>query len=262
MNKSILSYAFLAALFLTPLSTAIAQTCSKQSPSHTVALLELYTSEGCSSCPPADKFVSNLRTAGLLADQIVPLSLHVDYWDYIGWKDMFAKRIYTERQRWLSELANTRTIYTPEMFVSGKEMRDWAISWRGGIAGMVKRINALPAQADIGIVLRSITNGSLPVEIIAKAPAGSKLFVALYETDLISEVKAGENQGATLKHDYVVRDWSGPVALSSGGTGGRTAWSRAISLPVEAPRKNLGVAAFIQTDAGDVLQAISLPLCN
>ena len=90
---------------------AIAQTCSKHSPAHTVALLELYTSEGCDSCPPADKFVSGLRGSGMTSAQVVPLSLHVDYWDYIGWKDVFAKAAFTERQRWLSDQAGSRTIH-------------------------------------------------------------------------------------------------------------------------------------------------------
>jgi hypothetical protein len=261
MNKSLVS-AFSVTLLLTPFAAAFAQTCSKQSPPHTVALLELYTSEGCSSCPPADKFVSNLRSAGLPAEQVVPLSLHVDYWDYIGWKDIFARHAFTERQRWLSDLAKTRTIYTPEIFVAGHELRDWAASWRGGVAATVKRINAQTAQADIGIALGKVTSGSLPVEIRTKAAPGSKLFVALYENGLATEVKAGENSGATLKHDYVVRDWIGPVALSSDQKSGKAALPRALAVPAGAAAKNLGVAAFIQTDSGEVLQALSLPLCN
>lgn len=167
-------------LLLGPSAAASAQTCSKQSPPHTVALLELYTSEGCSSCPPADKFVSNLRNAGLPAEQVVPLALHVDYWDYIGWKDLFASHAYTQRQRWLSGLANTRTIYTPEIFVAGRE----------------------------------------------------------------------------------VRDWIGPIALSNERKDGKAALPRALAVPAGAAAKNLGVAAFIQTDSGEGLQALSLPLCN
>src|SRR6185437_15941886 len=75
----------------------MAQTCRKQSPAHTVALLELYTSEGCSSCPPADRAIAGLRAAAQ-NDQVVPLALHVDYWDYIGWTDRFAKPEFTQRQ--------------------------------------------------------------------------------------------------------------------------------------------------------------------
>jgi hypothetical protein len=251
-----------AALCVLPLSAAIAQTCSNQSPAHTVALLELYTSEGCSSCPPADKFVGGVhRTLGI--NQVVPLALHVDYWDYIGWKDVFAKREFTERQRWLSNAGGSHTVYTPEMFVAGQELRNWS----GGLPATVKRINERPAQADIGIALGKLAGNSLAIEVNAtmaqnvahNAAQRGKLFVALYENGLASAVKAGENSGATLKHDYVVREWIGPVAL---GGDGKARLSRALSVPPGAVGKNLGVAAFVQSDRGEVLQALALPLCG
>ena len=247
-----------AALCVLLPSAAIAQTCSKQSPAHTVALLELYTSEGCSSCPPADKFVGGVHRA-LSIDQVVPLALHVDYWDYIGWKDVFARRDFTERQRWLSNAGGSRTIYTPEIFVAGQELRNWS----GGLPGAVKRINERPAQADIGIALGKLAGNSLAIEVnasmVKNAAQRGKLFVALYENGLASSVKAGENSGATLKHDYVVREWVGPVAL---GGDGKARLSRALNVPPGALGKNLGVAAFVQGDSGEVLQALALPLCG
>jgi hypothetical protein len=239
-------------LLVTPWGYA-ASTCSKQSPPHTVALLELYTSEGCSSCPPADKFVSRLRDSGLTADQVVPLSLHVDYWDYIGWKDVYARRTFTERQRWLSNLADSRTVYTPEMFIAGKELR----SWSGGVPAAVKRTNERPAQADIHVSLGAVAGNSVPLEVEAKSARGGQLFVALYENGLTTEVKAGENGGATLHHDYVVREWIGPLTLGSD-----TAHvQRSLALPAGAVPRNLGIAAFVQSDKGEVLQALALPLC-
>ena len=253
-----------ATLCVLPLSVAIAQTCSKQSPAHTVALLELYTSEGCSSCPPADKFVGGVHRA-LSIDQVVPLALHVDYWDYIGWKDGFAKREFTERQRWLSSAGGSRTVYTPEIFVAGQELRNWS----GGLRAAVKRINKRPAQASIGIALGKLAGNSLPIEVNASmvknaaqnqnAAQRGKLFVALYENGLATEVKAGENGGATLRHDYVVREWVGPIAL---GGDGKARLSHAVSVPSGAAARNLGVAAFVQSDQGEVLQALALPLCG
>lgn len=265
-------------LCFAPMSLAVAQTCSKQSPKHTVALLELYTSEGCSSCPPADKFVSDLRdvaTSGLSADQLVPLSLHVDYWDYIGWKDPFAQRAFTDRQRWLSNLVNSRTIYTPEFFIGGRELRNW----RGGVLGTgigagisntaggslpaaVKSVNALPAKANIGIALGKLSGANLPVEVNASAAQGGKLFVALYENGLKTSVKAGENDGVTLRHDYVVRELIGPLNLSGDATGNKAALARGLKVPAGAVAKNLGVAAFVQSDKGEVLQALALPICG
>jgi hypothetical protein len=246
-----LHFAFLSLLLFAPWSGALAQACSKHSPAHTVALLELYTSEGCSSCPPADRFVSTLRDTG----QVVPLALHVDYWDYIGWKDRFARPAFAERQRWLADQASSHTIYTPEFFVAGQELRDW----RGDLAATIKRINRRPAQAGIDISLGKRRDGNLPVEIRARAPQGGKLFVALYQNGLSSDIGAGENRGVLLKHDYVVREWIGPVAVKGDGD---TVLARTLVLPAEAAAKNLGVAAFVQAARGEVLQALALPLCD
>jgi len=246
---------FLISLLLAPWSGALAQACSKHSPPHTVALLELYTSEGCSSCPPADRFLGALHDAGLDAGQVVPLALHVDYWDYIGWKDRFSRSDFGERQRWLADQASTRTIYTPEFFVAGHELRDW----RGDIAATVKRINRRPAQASIDISLGKRRDGKLPVEVRARAPQGGQLFVALYQNGLSSDIGAGENRGVRLRHDYVVREWIGPNVLKDDGD---TMLSRALVLPADAAPKDLGVAAFVQTAHGEVLQALALPLCG
>lgn len=241
---------------------SLAQTCSKQSPNYSVALFELYTSEGCSSCPPADKFVSELRSSNFAPDQAVLLSMHVDYWDYIGWKDVFSKHVITERQRWLSNLVGSRTIYTPEVFMGGREVRGGVNGWRSAVPETVKRINSRPAQADITISLGKLTGNHLPVEVSAKAKQASTLYVALVENGLVTDIKAGENSGAVLKHDYVVREWIGPIALSGDASQTKAALSRAISVPAGANGKNLGVAAFVQNEKGEVLQALSLPLCN
>jgi hypothetical protein len=258
MKHRIATLTCCVSLLATPLSMANAQTRKITSPPHTVALLELFTSEGCSSCPPADRFISALHQSGLSPQQVVPLSLHVDYWDYIGWKDMYAKRLFTERQRWLSDLANTRTIYTPEFFVSGKEVR----SWRSGdsLSAAVARVNAKPAQADITVTWGKPERLDLPLEVSVKAPRNSKLFIALYENRLSSSVKSGENQGVELRHDYVVRDWLGPVAVTQDKEAGKLALPRALAIPAGAAIGNLGVAAFVQTDNGEVLQALSAPL--
>lgn len=276
MNKFSFIAALMTAPMLTPATVAFAQTCSKQSPAHTVALMELYTSEGCSSCPPADKFVSGMHLGGggsaapasltgLNLDNVVPLSLHVDYWDYIGWKDSFARHDFTERQKQLSKYAGSHTIYTPEVFVAGKELR----AWQGDLAASIKRINARPAQAHIDIRLGKLSGGSVPVEVKAHAVQGSKLYVALYQNDLVTQVKNGENRGVTLKHDYVVRDWVGPIPLLAdvkgnrdNGGDGRANLSKTFLVSSAMGMQHLGVAAFVQTDKGDVLQALALPLCG
>jgi hypothetical protein len=243
-------------LCLAPLTVATAQTCSKQSPAHTVALLELYTSEGCSSCPPADHAVSGLQQAAN-ADLVVPLALHVDYWDYIGWIDRFAKSDFTQRQRSLADSSGSRAVYTPEMFIGGQELRNWY----GALPTTIGEVNRKPPQASIGIKLGTVAGGKLPVEVNTKATSGAKLFIALYENGLSSNVKAGENSGVVLKHDYVVRDWIGPINLAADAANASVA-SRALAVPTNSVAKQLGVAAFVQNKNGEVLQALALPYCG
>jgi hypothetical protein len=225
--------------------------CSARSPAHTVALLELYTSEGCSSCPPADQFLRGLPADG----NAVRLSLHVDYWNYIGWKDPFSRAAFTERQRYLSDLARTRTIYTPEFFVGGREVRNWS----DGMADAIRRVNATPARANIHIVLGTPGADGVPVSVGAGAGQGATLHVALVQNGIASQVRAGENQGRLLHHDHVVREWLAPVALDGDG---KATLTRTVPVPAGAAPGTLGVAAFVQSSGGEILQALALPVCG
>jgi hypothetical protein len=242
---------------------AEAATCSHQSPAHTVALLELYTSEGCNSCPPADRWLRELAQ-NFAAEQLVALALHVDYWDYIGWKDRFAQARFTERQRQLSRLAGGSTIYTPEVFAGMKEFRSWRS--QAELEQRIRRINEQPAAAQINLQMSS--DGSAAVEVQASfvlaptAMAGQQNegIIVLYENKLISDVKAGENHGVSLQHDRVVRFWSAPVALDA--QSGRATWKQSINLPADWKRANLGVAALVQdVRQGRVLQAVAMSAC-
>jgi hypothetical protein len=118
----------LLASFILPLSfqlqaadtvTAKEDLNTARSPHNRVALLELYTSEGCSSCPPADRFLSSLKTAGITDKQLIPVAFHVTYWDYIGWQDRFAKKQHDERQRELAHKNRQTTVYTPQFVLAG-----------------------------------------------------------------------------------------------------------------------------------------------
>jgi len=252
------------ALMLSAALVAVPQACSAKSPAHTVALVELYTSQGCSSCPPADRWLSQLSQLSQLSDptpstnpgqaqRIVPLSLHVGYWDYIGWKDPFAQRAFNERQSWLAGLARSHTVYTPEVFVGSAEMRDWRS--RATFDGAVRAINAVPARAQIelGAVLAA---DQIETRIVARADAAdARLFVALAASGAQTAVKAGENRGETLRNDHVVRTWSGPLALNAGAL----KWA----LPAGVSVRDVRLVAFVQrTSSGEVLQAVSLPLAS
>lgn len=233
-----------------------AEICSKSSPAHTVALLELYTSEGCDSCPPADKTISRLyQSTGLNSEQVIPVSLHVDYWDYLGWKDVFAKKTYTDRQRTLADLANSRTVYTPEIFIAGKELR----SWRNGMADDIRRINQQTATASLRLGIEKLADNKLFFTLQGNSRQDAKLHFALLEQGLISKIQAGENRGATLQHDFVAREWGDAYPLSAGKA---ASFAAQLSVPANAKRKNLSVLAFAQDKQGNVLQALSLPLCE
>jgi len=240
--------------------TAATPVCSAKSGAHTVALVELYTSEGCDSCPPADRWLRTLPSTGITPDKAVALSLHVDYWDYIGWKDPFAKPAFTARQKDASAINKSTFVYTPQVLLGGRDFRRWS---GGGLADEVKRINAQTAKADINLEIRDTGAGRIEVagSALAKRPedrADAVLVLALYENGLSSPVQAGENKGVTLQHDYVARDWSGAVAL---GADGRAEAKLAAAL-AGRNRSKSGAVAFVQNrKTGEVLQALALPLC-
>jgi hypothetical protein len=246
-----------------PVSGALAADCAVQSPQHTIALVELYTSEGCSSCPPADRWLMELSSR-FAAERLIALSMHVDYWDDIGWQDRFAQPLFSARQRWLGQFSSSRTIYTPEVFAGMKEIRGW--SNRDLFENRVQAINELPARAHIELSMRTTSAETASADIVAgfalakgERP-GRPLegIVVLYEKKLSTAVRAGENNGVTLVHDNVVRYWSSPIALDAGT--GQARWRQSIPLPADWKRQDLGVAAFVQdAQAGEVLQAVSMP---
>ena len=237
-------------------ATALAA-CDARSGPKTAALVELYTSEACSSCPPADRQLRRLRQALDPAAEVVPLALHVGYWDYIGWKDPYAQAAFAERQDWLVHANRRRTVYTPQFFISGTELR----SWQGTLRDRVRQLNALPAAATIRVQANIAPNGALALDAEATARAGAgpaALYLALAESGLVSKVTRGENGGVTLAHDHVVREWIGPIRLTRSAarvkrdTPRPPAWSRA----------RLEVVAFVQDErTGSVLQAVSAQRC-
>jgi len=231
--------------------------CDVRSGPKTAALVELYTSEGCSSCPPADQQLRRLRQELDSAAAAVPLALHVGYWDYIGWKDPYAQTAFAERQGWLVRVNQHRTVYTPQFFVNGSELR----SGRDALRDKVRQQNALPAAAVIHVRASIAPNGALALNAEATSRAEAEpaaLYLALAESGLVSNVTRGENNGETLTHDHVVREWIGPVGL----TNGAAQVQRSIPLPAAWSRARLDVIAFVQRErTGSVLQAVSAQKC-
>ncbi|HEY6241158.1 MAG TPA: DUF1223 domain-containing protein [Burkholderiales bacterium] len=236
--------------------------CSTYTGPHTTALVELYTSEGCDTCPPADQWLSSLFAQGFRPDQVVPLALHVDYWDYVGWKDPFGKAEFSIRQRKLAQLKRPVIVYTPQIVLQGQDFRRWASDQ---FAEEVARINSHPARARIALTIRAVEPQAIRAELVAQLfdPSEQKnaaVYLATYENRLSSEVKAGENRGKRLEHDFVVREWVGPIGFDPGL---KLEEKRSLPLLPGADPKRLGVAAFVQNrSTSDVLQALMLPVCQ
>lgn len=244
-----------AALILFFIGTQTWAQCVAESGPGTAALVELYTSEGCSSCPPADRWLATLGQR-YAPGSLVPLALHVDYWDYIGWKDPYAKREFSLRQRKLSQLQRLVLVYMPQVLLQG---RDWG--WRtGAFDEALARINAQPARARIRLAL--LAGGSKSLEVEASAELleradDAALYLAVYESKLQSRVSAGENRGRILNHDYVVLEWQGPFGITN-----RVVERRRLPLLPGAQPANSGVAAFVQNRrTGEILQALMRSAC-
>lgn len=156
-------------------------------------VVELYTSEGCSSCPPADRWLASLK------DQpgVVRLAFHVDYWDRLGWKDRFADPAYTQRQQAVSQRAGGRFVYTPQVVVDGADWRGWPGLPRS--APRPTTVQLTLVEDDAGYLARVVRGPGAPVRLAA--------FWAVTEDGHASQVKAGENAGAILRHDAVVREF-------------------------------------------------------
>ena len=173
-----------------------ADTCTAKSPRHTTPVVELYTSEGCNSCPPADRWLSKLK-----ADpQTIALAFHVDYWDRLGWKDRFASPAYTQRQVEQQTVNGARFSYTPQVVVDGADRKDWS-----SIATPLAPRNAV-APVDLALV-REGRRVTATVAATPNAPKRLAAYWAVTEQDHVTAVKAGENEGVTLRHDHVVRDY-------------------------------------------------------
>jgi len=219
------------------------------------SVVELYTSEGCSSCPPADKFLSRLGKTEESA-MIIPLAFHVDYWDYIGWKDPYANASYTQRQRVVARANSQASIYTPEFVVDGAEAR--------GSRKITDKVSAgyrSAAEADITLKLSDVQAGKViaNVSIDNVTYMGDdtpEVYLAVFENGLSSDIDAGENRGKLLKHDYVVRHLSLPQATMSGE-------QHAFDIQLDPTWKlsGLGVTVVVKLQrTGRTLQAVKVML--
>ena len=165
-----------------------------------VVVIELYTSQGCSSCPPADALMHELADR----DDLIPLALHVDYWDYIGWKDIFANPAHADRQRAYAHAAGQRTIYTPQMIVGG---RDHVVGHKPMRLGEL--IQEHQAESEVAEITMTRAGGMVSVTITAMQPVGNAVVqLVRYMPQSTVEIKRGENKGRTISYANIVTEWN------------------------------------------------------
>lgn len=224
-------------------SIAAAPLCQASSGATITPVIELYTSEGCSSCPPADQWLSGLKGKPVVAE-----AFHVAYWDYIGWKDRFAQNAFSARQRDIAAQNRQSGVYTPQLVRNGRDWRDWQSAQSAAQIAAPQPA----AKARISLQRMGDTDGFEARVEPLDANAQWTAYWTVTEDGHSSRVKAGENAGEYLKHDFVVRQYA-PVGQYRG-TQVLTFYAVAAQ-PEHARRINLVVQ---DAQRNEPLQALSL----
>lgn len=258
LDRSLCAAAAVLTFFSTMAAAQQSNTCNWQSPANRMIVAELYTSEGCSSCPPADRWLTSQLATPERSNSILALSFHVDYWNYIGWEDPYSRKQFTERQYTHRRAGNVSQIYTPQFVFSNREVRRW------GQAGLIpQRLAAMQQdKAPVGVQVSLERKASDQVEIKVKTEwlderySGGRVFLAFYEDNLSQQVKAGENRGELLKHDRVVRHLSEAKKVSP--TSRVQVFNHTV--PADWNQSNVGLGVIVESnESNTVLQALNAP---
>jgi hypothetical protein len=223
--------------------------CQADSGARVTPVVELYTSEGCSSCPPADRWLSALQPRDRSGASVVVQAFHVGYWDYIGWIDRFANPSHTARQRRIAQWNNQRSIYTPQAVLNGRDWRDWPATGQS--------VPAATEPARVALSLKKIGEERFEATVttLPGAPGAWSAYWTVTESGHSSKVKAGENAGEFLKHDHVVRQYTEAGTFDSHPDKTLKLTLRAVAAqPGHARRINLVV---FDPRSGRTLQAVS-----
>ena len=244
MTPCIRLLALCASLAVSPLNAEILRASSGP---NVTPVIELYTSEGCSSCPPADEWLAQLAQLPTSDLDVVALAFHVDYWDYIGWKDRFADPRFTQRQRQLARTNRQSTIYTPGFYVAGQEGKG-----SGHMIRHIKAASVSPAQVDLALEAEVDDQQlALRLESINRSDQPLQVEFVVYENNLQSQVTRGENTGRELVHQRVVRHLSKPIPLAPG-------MEHRVDVKPDWKQADLGVAALVRSTDSQYLQSVQL----
>ena len=212
------------------------------------AVLELFTSEGCSSCPPADETVAHI--SHLYDKNVYVLSFHVDYWNRLGWKDNFSDAAYTRRQQQYGEAFHLRSVYTPQVILNGRA--ELVGSDENKLREAIgKELTSTPGE-DFELTIKSIEGNTIAISYKRKSNDDLNLYMALVQRQAVTDVKKGENAGKQLQHCNVVRDFK--TFFKSSGTGH-------LKIPEGLTAKDCRIIAFLQeVNNGRITGAKELPI--
>lgn len=207
-----------------------------------VAVLELFTSQGCSSCPPADKLVADF----LSKEKVIVLSFHVDYWDRLGWKDPFSSKEYSNRQYSYSSALHSQ-VYTPQLIINGQN--EMIGSDEAKIVATIQKAQSKPTLVQLSIKSLATTNGKVRIDFTVLGNTnGAVLNIALVSKKESTDIRAGENSGVQLTNYNVVRNFK---TISQVENGDNVA---GIEIPPGVDPDNLSVMLFLQ-DKGNAISA-------
>ena len=220
--------------------------CTARSGATMPAVVELYTSEGCSSCPPADRWLSKL----VPQRDVIALAFHVDYWDNLGWKDPYGSPAFTARQSQQQTVNGSRYSYTPQVTINGVDARHWP--------SLRAPINVPPVASPVQVQLsRDGDRYTAVVHGAAGAATRIGAYWAVTENALVSDVKRGENAGARLAHDFVVRDYLTVAPWATSAVGSKTLSFSPSPAPAGSRSRQVNLVVF-DADSGRPVQAVKL----
>jgi hypothetical protein len=211
-----------------------------------LVVVELFTSQGCSSCPPADRLLSGL----LDRPAVLPLAYHVDYWNRLGWTDPFSSPAWSRRQEAYARAFGTGRVYTPQLVIAG--VSECVGSDAGRVEAELRRAGRAPAGVAVELARRRLGPGAWRLEVAARRTSGAggpvlDAMLAVYENGLRTPVPRGENAGRTLRHDFVVRRLERVFTLPAASATGEG--SLDVRLEPGWRAEEVGVVAFLQDPA-------------
>lgn len=218
-------------------------------------VLELFTSQGCSSCPPADRLLSDLGRRDLEGVELIPLSFHVDYWNYLGWRDVFSRSAWSKRQRGYAEAMGSRRVYTPQLIIQGEH--DCVGSRERCVLQGIERARSRPPGAEVEIDHINVSPEFFSFRATVRGDRlarPTEVSVVLYESGLLTEVSRGENARRALRNDFVVRRLQGLGKIQARDS--RAHRLRAsIALDPKWKVENIGAAVLVQDQTSRLIVA-------